>query len=160
MKRIGVISDTHLHNLSKKLLDIYDRYFTDVDLILHAGDLVCIDVFKFLSEKKPTYAVSGNMDPLDVKRDLPDKEIIEIENYRIGLIHGWGSSDGLEDRIMNEFSNVHVIVYGHSHRPANHQQGQLLLFNPGPAIGYPSTPLRSIGILEISEKITGRIIEI
>lgn len=160
MKRIGVLSDTHLHGLSDALIDIYNKHLQDVDIILHAGDLVSLEVFEFLSEKKSTYAVSGNMDPIDVRKRLPEKEIIEIGNFRIGLIHGWGSSDGLEQRVMSRFDNVDAIVYGHSHRPSNTRLGNTLLFNPGAAIGYSSTPLRSIGILEIGEQISGRIIEL
>lgn len=160
MKRIGVISDTHLHGLSSQLIDIYEKHLHDVDMILHAGDLVSMEVFEFLLQKKPTHAVSGNMDPVDVRENLPDKKIIQVEEFRIGLIHGWGSSEGLEQRVMSQFKDVDVIVYGHSHRPSNFKQGNIFFFNPGPAIGYSSTPMRSIGILELGEKISGRIIEL
>ena len=61
--RIGVISDTHLPGYDKKLKTIVERYFRDVDLILHAGDLVDLGVLEVFGNR-PVKAVCGNMDPL------------------------------------------------------------------------------------------------
>jgi predicted phosphodiesterase len=76
----------------------------------------------------------------------------------LGLIHGWGSSRGLEERIRQEFKDVDIIVYGHSHCAANHLKEGVLLFNPGTATGYSSSQGHSIGILELGETIHSEII--
>jgi putative phosphoesterase len=60
--KIGVLSDTHLNHVTNELKEIYDRYLSDTDLILHAGDIVSIEVVDFLSRNK-FHGVHGNMDP-------------------------------------------------------------------------------------------------
>ncbi len=50
--KIGVISDTHLHRYSRDLQRIVDTYFRDVDLVLHAGDIVEMEVLDVFSTKK------------------------------------------------------------------------------------------------------------
>ncbi len=98
------------------------------------------------------------MDSVEVRKNLPCKNVIELGTYRLGIIHGWGSSDDLEDRIRPEFQNVDVIVYGHSHRAANHIRDGVLFFNPGTATGFTSSGVHSIGVLELDDAIHGKII--
>lgn len=155
--KIGVMSDTHLHKVTGGLREIVDRIFSDTDAIIHVGDYVSWDIVSFLEEKN-FYGVHGNMDIPAVRDMLPAKRVLDLGGVRIGLIHGWGSSDGLEDRIFNEFQNVDVIVYGHSHRFANHVREGVLLFNPGTASGFASSGMHSVGILVVDEGIEGEII--
>ena len=155
--KIGVLSDTHLRGVTKGFREIYEKYLSDKDLILHAGDVVSTEIVDFLSQKN-FKGVYGNMDPIAVQKRLSAKSVIELGPYRIGLIHGWGASAGLEDRIWGAFQNVDVIVYGHSHHNANHLRDNVLLFNPGTATGFSSSGTHSIGILEVDQKICGKII--
>ena len=158
--KIGVISDTHLSQPSDDLYHLMSGPFKGVSLILHAGDLTRISVLEAFSEAE-TIAVCGNMDRTDVGRKLRKKEIIELDGYRIGLIHGWGSPRGIEDRVINNFENVHAIVYGHTHKPANHIKGGILMFNPGAFSGsFILKKNRSVGMLIIDEGISGTIIPI
>ena len=157
--KIGVISDTHLQDVSLGLRDIYKDYFSDVDMIIHAGDLVSAKIADFLGQK-PLHVVQGNMDGWDVKERFPEKKIIETNGFRLGLIHGWGPPFGLEKRLRSEFSDVDVIIYGHSHRPANHVDKGTLFFNPGTAMGFKISGSNSIGILDIEEDVKGTIIKI
>ena len=49
MVRIGVLSDTHLPDTGDALIFLQElaaRHFADVDLILHAGDIVAPDVLR------------------------------------------------------------------------------------------------------------------
>ena len=107
---------------------------------------------------KDFHGVYGNMDPLEVKRFLPEKKVINLDGYSLGLIHGWGRSDDLEDRILPLFNGVDVIVYGHSHIASNHMRDGVLLFNPGTATGYSSSGNHSIGVLELGDSVRGEII--
>ncbi|MBW1729948.1 MAG: metallophosphoesterase family protein [Deltaproteobacteria bacterium] len=157
--RIGVISDTHLHRVTKEFERLYEEYLADKDLIVHAGDIVSMDVVEFLS-RKPLKVVSGNMDPVEVRKRLPSKEVIEIEGFRIGLIHGWGAAADLERRVLNEFRNVDVIIYGHSHYPFNEVMEGVLMFNPGTATGYASAGFHSLGILDVEDTVKGEIIKL
>jgi len=155
--KIGVISDTHLKDVDSQLIDIYEGYFSDMDMIIHAGDLVSIKVADFLSQK-PLHIVQGNMDGLEIRERFPEKRIVEAGGFRLGLIHGWGSPFGIEERIRSEFDDVTAIIYGHSHRPANHIEKGVIFFNPGSATSSSIGESNSIGILDIGETVEGKII--
>ena len=157
--KIGVISDTHLGRVTKDLKGIYERYLSDKDLVLHAGDVISTDIIDYLNRGN-FHGVYGNMDPFEVRELLPAKKIIELGRFRLGLIHGWGASAGLEDRIRSEFRDVDVIIYGHSHHAANHRKKGVLFFNPGTASGYTSSGIHSIGALELNDTIHGEIIRL
>jgi hypothetical protein len=158
--KIGVISDTHMQSPSAELIEVSNIHFRDVDLILHAGDLVALEVLKAFSGKK-VIAVRGNMDLPDVARKLTIKEVVEVGGCRIGLIHGWGSPRGLEEKIRKEFDRVSAIVYGHTHRAANQVYEGVLFFNPGAFKTDRSFHgNRSVGILTIDRTITGEIVAV
>ena len=157
--RVGVLSDTHLSRVSRDLRDIVDRSLAGVEMILHAGDYVSQDVVE-LFRGMNFHGVRGNMDSVEVRLGLTEKEVIRIGSWRVGLIHGWGPAAGLEDRIRRQFQDVDVIVYGHSHRPANHTSEGILWFNPGTATGYTGSGPHSVGVLEFGDEVHGEIIEV
>jgi len=157
--KIGVLSDTHLYQVTREFVDIYNTYLSDADMIIHAGDIVSPHIVDFL-EKNVFHGVQGNMDPLEIKALLPEKKVVKVGNHSLGIIHGWGSAGGLEERILPLFPNVDVIIYGHSHIISNHEKNGVLFFNPGTATGYSAAGVNSIGILEVAETVKGRIIPI
>ena len=157
--KIGVLSDTHLYQVSQELIHIYDTHLSHVDMIIHAGDIVSPNIIDFL-EKNVFHGVQGNMDPLETKALLPEKKVVVVGRHRLGIVHGWGAASGIEARILPLFENVDAIIYGHSHIAANHVKDGVLFFNPGTATGHSNVGLNSIGILEISETIQGRIIPV
>jgi len=150
--RIAVLADTHVHmleHLPKKIIDA----IATVDLIIHAGDFTDVQVLKELKRLGGVKAVQGNMDSVELKTVLPVKEIVEIENKRIGITHGSGSPWGIEGRVrkMFESDRIDIIVYGHSHRSQNKVIDDILFFNPGKATD-------SFGILTIDGGTKGEII--
>lgn len=158
--KIGVVADTHLHssNEVELLKKIIHPHF-DVDLILHAGDLVVLDALKPLEEIAKVVAVSGNMDYAEVVSSLPEKTVVKAGKFRIGLTHGSGPPQGLTERIKGEFNKVDCIVFGHTHQPLNQMRDGVLFFNPGSPLDKTFTSTNSLGILEINDKIEGRIIQ-
>lgn len=157
--KIGVLSDTHLSRVTKEFKSIFDEYLSEVDLIFHAGDFVSTEIVEFLGRKE-FRGVQGNMDSMAVRDLLPEKTLIELGEYKIGMIHGWGPGAGLEERVRDQFQGVDAIVYGHSHRPANHMKDGILLFNPGTAMGYTSSGIHSLGLLELGDTIRGEIVRL
>lgn len=157
--KIGVISDTHLTDYDEKMRRRVSDHFGDVDMILHAGDLVDLRVLEIFQGKE-IRAVSGNMDNIYVKEKFPEHLLFEIKGFKFLLIHGWGSPSGIEEKISAGFPNVDCIVYGHTHKPANHKKGNILFFNPGSAVDRYIGSSRTIGILEIDKDIEGRIINL
>ncbi len=158
--KIGVISDTHIPVVSETLPDEVIEHFKDVDLILHAGDLVSIDVLESLNKIAKTIAVSGNMDQKKVRSVLPEKTIVEAGIYKIGLIHGGGAPWDIVERISKEFDDVDVIVFGHTHQPMDEVVDGVLFFNPGTPTDYRFSSIQSVGILDIEDDISTKMIHI
>jgi putative phosphoesterase len=158
--KIGVISDTHISSHREGLPEALLERLRGVDLILHAGDLVVLDVLEALREFAPVEAVAGNMDSFQVKETLPGKRIVSAEEIRIGLIHGWGSPRGLPERVLNEFpQDVGIVVFGHSHRGWQKSVEGTLLFNPGSAKRDFFSSVRSYGMLTIEgDRVRGEIL--
>jgi len=159
MTNLGIISDTHIYSkdeeLPKKVLD----EFSNVDMILHAGDFVSIDAFDILSEIAETVGVRGNMDPADI--EFSHCRRIEIEDLKIGLIHNAGSTR--EEPIKGPLNTaramgVDVLVYGHTHARFIKKVDDVLLLNPGSPTLADSTGFMTA---EISgKKIDVKIFEI
>jgi putative phosphoesterase len=150
--RIVVISDTHVKTLS----DIPEPILlalSEADLIIHAGDFTERAVLEGLRALGEMKAVHGNMDSDELKRLLPQKELFVVNGKKIGLIHGWGAPWGIANRVREAFSDVDVIIYGHSHVPGNQYIRGSLLFNPGRARD-------SFGLLTIDNEIDAEIIRV
>jgi len=160
--KIGVISDTHIPEQAKEIPKVILEDFKDCSLILHAGDLVTLDVLKKLKDVGRVVAVRGNMDHREVKEELPEKEVINIGNFKIGLFHGWGVPFDLINLAKRQFKDdkCDVIVFGHSHSPLSEWRDEVLFFNPGSPTNKMFSPYNSYGILEIDEKINAKIIRI
>jgi uncharacterized protein len=155
MIRIGVLSDTHMTAYDPEFAEKARRHFAGVDMILHAGDLTNILVLDALQAPQ-VLAVCGNMDGPEAAVNLPQKRVIEVGAFKIGLIHGFGTPNGLAGRVAREFGEVDAVVFGHSHSPTNLEKGGILLFNPGSvAKGFRGSG--TAGMLEVDQKITGRI---
>jgi uncharacterized protein len=116
-------------------------------MIFHAGDMTNIEVYNYLSRWNMR-SVRGNMDEFNIKSILSDKRVEVIEGKRIGIIHGRGSPNGIENLVLKEFQDVDVIVFGHSHVPLNTIREGVMLFNPGSYRGTYMHP-GTIGIMEI-----------
>jgi putative phosphoesterase len=159
MMKIGVISDTHLRHYDERLRGIVEEYFRDVEIILHAGDLVALEVLDVFAGKE-VKAVYGNMDGDDIRNRLSEKMLIELGGFRIGLIHGWGMPFGLEKKLRKQFDQIDCLVYGHTHHASNRSKDGVLYFNPGSAMDKRFAKKNTIGILEIGDTITGRIIDV
>jgi len=157
--KIGVVSDTHISGFDKNLKQAIDEIFSDIDLIFHAGDLVDLKVLDMFGDKQ-VRAVCGNMDNPRVRQELPEQLIVEINGLKIGLIHGWGAPDGIEKKILNKLGKLDCIVFGHTHYPVNKTIEGVYFFNPGSAMDRRSAPFCSVGVLEIGNEITGRIIKV
>ncbi len=176
--KVGVVSDTHLasgglrkfaskmiQRVSEDLEAFYqllEPHFQDVSAVIHAGDLVDLAVLEVLKRFGEVYAVAGNMDPAEVRKVLPEKRIVELGGFKIGIIHGWGAPDGLSQRVREQFpgEKLDCIVFGHSHRPYDRVEQGILMFNPGSPTDRRFAPRRTIGILHLEDKIWGEHIEL
>ena len=144
---MGLISDTHITAKRGKLPEKVIEEFKDVDLIIHAGDITQQKVIDELEAMAPVVAVLGNNDKLD----LNETEVIEVENFKIGINHGTDCSDDFDK--LNELASklkVNVLITGHTHKPHCEVIDDILFINPGSS-NRPIKSDASIAVLDISE---------
>jgi hypothetical protein len=149
---IGVVSDTHVLSFADLDGRIVEA-LKEVDLVVHAGDFISPEVLEGLKRINHVRAVQGNMDLPLLKAMLPEKDVFEVEGRKVGLIHGWGAPQGIEERIRKMFGEVDIIIYGHSHESSCGEKEGVFFFNPG--LGKAS-----YGLLTVGERIEGRIIKL
>jgi len=158
--KIGVISDTHIPARAKRLPEQLLSALKGVDRIIHAGDVLNLPTLKELESIAETTAVRGNMDYPEIQKLLPEKVVLEMEGYRIGMTHGIGSPHFLGRRLLKRFENdnIDVLVFGHSHVPLSEKEGEVLLFNPGSPTDMLFSPFRSYGIITLGQTLEADII--
>ncbi|MBP2000926.1 putative phosphoesterase [Paenibacillus shirakamiensis] len=151
--KLGIISDTHMPRSAKKLPSAIVQHFQGVDLILHLGDWVTLDVYHMLSQIAPVDGIAGNNDPEDIITKFGQRKILTLGSKKVGLVHGHlpfaGRSTEDKARLAFKQDQVDAILFGHSHQPLLKQVDGILLFNPGSAADKRREPKFSAGILEI-----------
>jgi putative phosphoesterase len=112
MKNIGLISDTH------GFLDpMVFQYFQEVDEIWHIGDIGNREVLDALSAFKPTRAVFGNIETQELRFELPEDLIFEIENLNVFITHIGSLPGKFSSRIKKiiKIYQPNLFICGHSH---------------------------------------------
>jgi putative phosphoesterase len=124
--KIGIISDTHKKiNRAKKAIDYLIE--EGADYILHAGDVVQIEVLEYLKEKIPYVAVFGNND-YHLYRYIDEFNLVyepykfKLDNHTFKLMHYPTKMFPLD---------TDVVVYGHTHIEDITYNGKNLILNPG-----------------------------
>ncbi len=123
--KIVVMSDSHGvdHNIDKVL-----EKEKDANLYIHCGDIV--------SDKKKypyLYIVRGNC---DYDNELPLVRVLDAEGLKILVTHGHNIYDRIKtlaERARDR--GCQIVVYGHTHVPADDTCYGVRLLNPG-ALSY------------------------
>jgi uncharacterized protein len=150
--RVGVVSDTHIPSRGRFLPPALFQKLSDVDLILHAGDLVEESVLDELTLLAPVEAVAGNMDPPALQERLGHRKLIQIGPVSVGLVHGDGIKGTTPGRALEAFLawKPDLVVFGHSHYPIYEDREGILLFNPGSPVDPRRAPAPSCGLLTVT----------
>jgi uncharacterized protein len=122
MRTIGAISDTHGLLRPQALAAL-----AGCDPIIHAGDVGTPDVLARLGALAPVHAVRGNVDHGAWSANLPVTQRIDIDGFRIYVLHILAELD------PESADNVDAVIYGHSHQPKIETKNGILFFNPGSA---------------------------
>jgi putative phosphoesterase len=146
-----VLSDTHLRQgvkLPTAVLELADR----AGHVLHAGDLVDVDVLDVLEALAPVTAVRGNCDGSDVSARAEECAEVELAGVRVAMVHDAGGAAGRHARLHARFPMAQVVVYGHSHQPelTRADTGQLVL-NPGSPTQRRRAPTHTVAWLELAD---------
>jgi hypothetical protein len=158
--KIGVISDTHVPTITNSLPPAVFEIFKDVDLILHAGDIVNLSLIEELRALAPVEAVAGNMDDAETQLRLPHKKVLPLGKFTVGLTHGKYKIDIQREMIRKEFDSVDLIVYGHSHNPFWGKIDGVYFLNPGSPTDTRYAPYKSIAILHIADDLKAEIVRL
>ena len=154
MTRIAVISDTHGKNLDVLPSEIYDEVVS-ADVVVHCGDYDRLSLVNQLRQAAKRFiGVFGNMDSIDIRAELPEKTVFEVEGKRIGVIHPhWGGPPfGIEEAIAREFEDVDVILFGHTHDVYHKTIDGVVFFNPGQAYRSFREPA-SVGVVTVGSDV-------
>ncbi len=155
---IIVLSDTHIPKRAKQLPETVKDACKQADLIIHAGDWQTEQVYNEIKSYGDLVGVTGNVDSPELKRLLNRKEIVSVEGFRIGIVHGHGKGGTTESRAAAAFApdEVDCIVFGHSHIPVLNKRDGILLFNPGSPTDKRRQKQYSFGLITIGETIHAR----
>ncbi len=148
--RALVLADTHVaaggaRRIPTRVLLALD----DVDVVLHAGDVVERWVLDELGARAPVHAVLGNNDHT-LRDSLPDRLEVELGGVRVALVHDSGVRTGREARLRRWFPEAQVVIFGHSHAPLCARTGEQLLFNPGSSTWKRMAPTHTFGLLTLA----------
>lgn len=139
--RIGVISDTH--GLVRPEVAIA---FTNVDAIVHAGDIGGEHVLDAMRAIAPLTFVEGNND------DASGEEIVRVTigGLRILLTHILPKPQKPAPRVVASLKKTaaDIVIFGHSHVPYNDRAGGVWYFNPASAGPRRFHLPVSVGLLE------------
>jgi uncharacterized protein len=137
IKAVGIISDSHDNMITlQKAVDLFKQ--RNVDMVIHAGDLVAPFTAKILKQLEcPLVIVFGNNDgELFGLKNVFEGQIFQpphqfrVNGKKVLLLH--------DPILLNElqYSDLFdVIIYGHLHR-VDIRNGKPLIINPGESCGW------------------------
>ena len=139
----AIVSDTHWKERGPDLERLCHRLY-GASLILHAGDVVSVEVLEALEQVAPVIAVAGNCCQASLRQRLPLQREEDLQGLKLGLFHGHLVNLAQPYAIVETFSeDVQLIIHGHTHL-ARHEECQgRWIFNPGsvsePRYGTPAS---------------------
>lgn len=151
--RLGIISDTH-NVLRPEVLDV----FSEVDHILHGGDVGDADILIQLEALAPVTAVFGNTDGFDMRSKLPKVAQIQLDGFDVVVTHGDQFGHPTPALLHDAFPKAEIIVFGHTHTPVLELVDRTVtVMNPGSAGPKRfDRPAPSVGIMELEPGIPPR----
>lgn len=111
-----------------------------IQTVLCTGNLCTKSTLQYLRSIAPdVHVVQGDF---DLEEEYPTEKVIEMEGYRIGLLHGhqvlpWDDEKALDMEIRKR--GLNILVTGHTHVPATKICNDCFVINPGSATGAYST---------------------
>ena len=123
MTSVGLISDTHGLLRPEAVAAL-----AGVDYLIHGGDIGKPEILSALREIAPLTVVRGNNDRAAWAGGIPESAVLVVDAVRIYTLHDLKLLD-----IDPAAEHMHVVVTGHSHRPAIARRNDVLYVNPGSA---------------------------
>ena len=133
MTQLVLLADTHVPKRARDLpAQVWDAVEA-ADVVVHAGDWVDVRLLDELERRSARLvACYGNNDGPELSSRLPLVARVELDGLRLAVVHETGDAKGRERRCDEEYGDVDVLVFGHSHIPWDTvTPGGLRLLNPG-----------------------------
>ena len=153
--RIGIISDTHLPSYVRHLDELGPEpveFLSNVDLILHSGDLTTPTVLDWLEQFAPVLCSTGNNDPIPDPRSQ-DVQMLDVEGWRIGMVHDLVPEARPVAQLQQRFPDPpDIMIAGHTHEERLEYRDGAVILNSG-SITFPwhkELRLGTVGLLELS----------
>jgi putative phosphoesterase len=166
--RVLVTSDTHL-TLGARLPDVVLELADRADHVVHAGDLVSLDVLATFEALAPVTAVHGNVCDTETAGRVPERAQVTLDGVTVGVVHDPGPASGRHERLMSWFPGCDVVVYGHTHMPEltrverpGDVDGTVLVLNPGSPTQRRRAPTHTVAWLELDRGtiVTADLVEL
>ncbi|HZA90421.1 MAG TPA: metallophosphoesterase family protein [Solirubrobacterales bacterium] len=146
---IAILSDTHMPRGRRRLPDACTEAIRTADLLIHVGDIAAVSTLRDLAcIGPPLRAVHGNVDTPELKRKLPERLELSVDEVALGIIHDAGAAAGRAERLQGVFPEAAAVIFGHTHVP-HHEGGSFQIFNPGSPTERRRAPHRSMGLAEV-----------
>jgi putative phosphoesterase len=159
--KIVCISDTHISDRYEALPPVLLKELSRVDLIIHAGDFTSLEFYEKLKTIKPLRAALGNLDALELRAHLKEKETFTVNKFKVGIMHGFGRPDSVLENVKKSFDQSYdLIVFGHTHNTLNEKIGKTIFLNPGSPTDKIFSACNSYALIEIEDTINVKIIKI
>ncbi len=153
--RVAVMADTHLKNNKLNLPQVVMKHLEGIDRIIHCGDVKEKGLLDVLETYAPVFSVYGNGDEEGLQCELKEKLILNLGNYKIGVVHGHGEKGKTADRALEAFRDMDIdmILFGHSHQPLLQTKKGVLMINPGSPTVKRQEKKHSMVILNLEEDL-------
>ena len=149
--RIAVISDTHMPRRDRRLPDACVARLKSADAIVHAGDLMELEVLHALQALgPPVHAVRGNVDSSELQARLPLQRLLDFDGVKVGVLHDAGPRTGRLERMRRRFPEAAAVIFGHSHIPLHEERDGFQIFNPGSPTERRRSPQHTMGMATVA----------
>ncbi|ETO14800.1 hypothetical protein RFI_22571 [Reticulomyxa filosa] len=140
-----VLGDLHVPTRSRDLPEQFKNLLVPgkIHHVLATGNIGSKQIREYLTRTAPNYhQVRGDFDK---DPNLPEKKVVQIGNFKIGIIHGhqvlfvvpWGDTESLS--AIQRQLDVDILISGHTHQFSVATVDGKCLINPGSATGAYSS---------------------
>ena len=159
---LAIVSDTHMPRGDRRLPDACVARLRAADAILHAGDLMTVEVLELLEALgPPVHAVHGNVDEPALRIRLPAVRVVVADGARIVITHDAGPAERRLARLRRRFPDADAVVFGHSHQPLHEERDGFHIFNPGSPTERRRAPSHTMGMARAEGgRVTFELIEL
>ena len=170
--KLAIISDTHGYFERVKLAA--EKFFADVELILHAGDVLAHGVrnthysledgynpkplSEFINASKIPFVIARGNGDSELDDDVLETPItpyahVFVNDKRIVVNHGhFLPTDADKDKIAAHL-HADIFISGHIHKPVLEQRNGIIFLNPGTVSPHLSNqPEKKTSVATIDEK--------